>query len=82
MEYEVITAMDGLEGIEMIKRHPDLVLVIFDRSQPLDENDNLIYKEVSNKPRLFIINKCDLLETWSIDNLKSEIKIQIYETKK
>ena len=34
MEYEVITAMDGLEGIEMIKKHPDLVLIISDVNMP------------------------------------------------
>ena len=48
----------------------DLVLIIFDRSQPLDENDDLISKEVGDKPRLVIINKCDLPETWFIDDLK------------
>ena len=34
MEYEVVTAMDGLEGIEMIKKHPDLVLIISDVNMP------------------------------------------------
>ena len=34
MEFEVITAMDGLEGIEMIKKHPDLVLIISDVKMP------------------------------------------------
>ena len=34
MEYEVVTAMDGLEGIEMIKKHPDLALIISDVNMP------------------------------------------------
>jgi len=32
--YEVIDARDGVEGIEMVKRHPDLVLLICDVNMP------------------------------------------------
>ena len=53
----------------------DLTLVIFDRSQPLDENDDLICREAYDKSTLVIINKCDLPENWSIDNLEKKIKI-------
>jgi len=65
---------EGMQRTRLAISHADLVLVIFDRSQPLDENDDLIYKETGNKPKLVIINKCDLLENWSTDDLKLKIK--------
>ena len=34
----------------------------------------LVCKEVRDKPILVIINKCDLLENWSMDTLKEKIK--------
>ena len=65
---------EGMQRTRFAIECADLVLVIFDRSQPLDENDDLICKEVGDKSRLVIINKCDLLETWTSDDLKLKIK--------
>ena len=38
----------------------DIALVICDGSQPLDDNDDLLIREVGLKPKLVIVNKCDL----------------------
>ena len=81
--YIVITDSAGLRGNpeaieeEGIKRartaleKSDLALVLFDPSQPLDENDHLMIKEVSQKSRLVILNKSDLPSAWQPDALKS-----------
>ena len=61
---------EGMQRTRFAIERADLVLLIFDQSQPLDENDDLICKEVSNKSKLIIINKCDLPETWSTNDLK------------
>ena len=66
---------EGMQRTRFAIKRADLVLVIFDQSQPLDENDDLICREAYDKSTLVIINKCDLPENWSIDNLKKKIKI-------
>ena len=58
MEYEVITAMDGLEGIEMIKKHPDLVLIISDVNMPNLEGISMckrIRKEQLQSPPIMMV---------------------------
>ena len=65
---------EGIKRTLVAIENADLNLVIFDRSQPLDNNDDLVCKEVRDKPILVIINKCDLLENWSMDTLKEKIK--------
>ncbi len=66
---------EGVQRTLAAVNDADLILAIFDRSHPLDDNDNLICNEVSDKSRLVVINKCDLPENWSIDDLKKKINI-------
>ncbi|MBT6601570.1 MAG: tRNA uridine-5-carboxymethylaminomethyl(34) synthesis GTPase MnmE [Nitrospina sp.] len=73
-----IIEQEGIRRTRSAIENSDLNLVIFDRSQPLDENDDLICNEVHNKPKLIIINKCDLQERWSIEDLKKKIKSNIF----
>ncbi len=69
-----IIEQEGIRRTRSAIENADLTLVIFDRSKPLDENDDLICKEVHDKSTLIIINKCDLREQWSAENLKEKIK--------
>jgi len=69
---------EGMQRTRFAIERADLVLLIFDQSQPLDENDDLICKEVSNKSKLIIINKCDLPETWSTNDLKVKSNNSIF----
>jgi len=69
-----IIEQEGIRRTRSAIENADLTLVIFDRSKPLDENDDLICKEVHDKSTLIIINKCDLREQWSVENLKEKIK--------
>ena len=69
-----IIEQEGIRRTRSAIENADLTLVIFDRSKSLDENDDLICKEVRDKSTLIIINKCDLREQWSVENLKEKIK--------
>jgi tRNA modification GTPase len=51
------------EGIKRAKAaldRADLALVIFDSSKALDPNDDLLIREVADKPHRVLLNKCDL----------------------
>jgi tRNA modification GTPase len=69
-----IIEQEGIRRTRSAIDNADLTLVIFDRSQPLDENDDLICKEIHDKSTLIVINKCDLPEQWPIENLNEKIK--------
>ena len=38
--------------------------------QPLDHNDELLMKEVGDKPRLVVLNKSDLPATWQSEKIE------------
>ncbi len=67
---------EGIRRTRSAIERADLILVIFDGSQSLDENDELICGAVGDKPRLVIINKCDLPEMWSADDLKLKMNME------
>jgi len=51
------------QGIERTQRAiglADWVLVLLDGSEPLDANDEMLLKEVGDKPRMILVNKNDL----------------------
>ena len=61
------------EGIQRTRRalgEADLALAIFDRSQPLDANDELLLGEVNEKPKLILLNKCDLEARLDVEALR------------
>ena len=45
-------------------------MVIFDFSQPLDDNDELLMQEVGQKPRLVVLNKSDLPSSWQPEQIE------------
>jgi tRNA modification GTPase len=59
----------GLERARGARSVAELVLVVLDRSQPLDDIDRAILRETADRRRLVVVNKCDLHEAWSIDAL-------------
>lgn len=56
---EVIEAM-GIARTRSAIARADLALVVFDNSQPLGADDDLLIREVEGKPCLILINKSDL----------------------
>jgi len=50
----------------------DLVLVVVDRSQPLEAADRRILEETAGTPRVIAVNKIDLPEAWCVEGLGLE----------
>ncbi len=59
-EHPEIIEEEGIQRARAALASSDLALVIFDASQPLDSNDNLLIKEILDKKRLVVLNKSDL----------------------
>ncbi len=66
-----IVEEEGIERARSALDQADLALVIFDGSQPLDGNDELLIREVQNKPRLVVLNKTDLPPRLELQKLRS-----------
>ena len=54
----------GLDRARGARSVADLVLIVLDRSRPLDEVDCAILAQTADMRRLIVINKCDLPEAW------------------
>ena len=52
----------------------DLVLVMFDRSRPIDSGDVEIVEEVKDKKKVFVLNKIDLPEMILLDEIRERFK--------
>ena len=61
----------GIERTLNAVAQSDLALVLFDHSRPLDSNDELLMKEVGDKPRFILFNKSDLDPQWKKDETKN-----------
>lgn len=57
----------GVERARRARSVADLVLVVLDRSQPLDDSDRSILQQTAAVRRLVIANKCDLHGAWGIE---------------
>ena len=62
---------EGIQRTLAALEKADLALVVFDSSQPLNENDQLLIKEVGKKPKLVVLNKSDLPSSWQKDQIES-----------
>ena len=60
----------GIERTRAALAKADLALVVFDASQPLDDNDKLLMLEVGEKPKLIVLNKSDLPASWQPEQIK------------
>jgi tRNA modification GTPase len=61
----------GIQRTRTALEKSDLALVIFDTSQPLDDNDKLLMQEVGDKPRLVVLNKSDLPPLWQQEQINN-----------
>ena len=62
---------EGIERTRSALESSDLAVVVFDTSEPLDDNDNLLMDELGEKPRLIVLNKSDLPTAWHPDQIKN-----------
>ena len=65
---------EGIQRTRNALEQSDLALVVFDPSQPLDANDELLMKEVSEHSRCVLFNKSDLQAQWQPDEIASFLK--------
>ena len=76
-----IVEEQGIQRTRNALAQSDLALVVFDPSQSFDGNDELLMKEVGDRPRCTLLNKSDLEQKWEkkkIDKfLKGEKPISI-----
>ena len=66
-----VIEQQGIERTRAALQSADLALVLFDGSQTLDENDDLLIAEVRDKAKLLLLNKCDLPSKVDEAKLKS-----------
>ena len=62
-------------GVRRAKEKADdaaLVLLVFDRSRPLDDGDRALLAQTAGKTRVAVINKCDLPPAFSPEALDEE----------
>ena len=64
----------GIQRTRNALEKSDLVLVVFDTSQPLDENDDLLMNELGDKPRCILFNKSDLEQKWEKEKIKKFLR--------
>lgn len=63
------------EGVQRAKRAAEaaeLLLVVFDGSNDLTDDDRMVLAATSAKPRILVQNKSDLASKWSLDRLGME----------
>ena len=65
---------EGIQRTRNALEKSDLVLVVFDTSQPLDENDDLLMNELGDKPRCILFNKSDLEQKWEKEKIKKFLR--------
>lgn len=68
-----IIEKEGMHRARAAMERADLVLMIFDGSQPLDDNDHLLIAEVGDKPKQVLINKSDLPRRLDMETLQSRL---------
>jgi tRNA modification GTPase len=62
---------EGIRRTRNALAQSDLALVLFDSSQPLDGNDELLISEVGDQPRCVLFNKSDLEQQWTTDKVEN-----------
>lgn len=65
---------EGIQRTRNALAQSDLALVVFDPSQPLDGNDELLMSEVEGKPRFTLLNKSDLDSQWEKEQIEKFLK--------
>lgn len=69
----------GIERTKRVIQEADLVLLVFDNSTPLDDNDRMILKMTTGKRRIIIINKQDLISKINLQDLPYDILLSSYQ---
>ncbi len=71
---EDIVEKIGVERAKKISEEADLILYVVDSSLPLDENDNEIIELIQNKNTIILLNKSDLDEAVTEEDIIEKMK--------
>jgi tRNA modification GTPase len=72
------------EGVSRARRAwatADLVLVVLDRSQPLEQIDSQLLRETEKTRRVLVLNKSDLPAAWTITELPASDSLEVVSSK-
>ena len=69
-----IVEEQGIQRTRNALAQSDLALVVFDPSQSFDGNDELLMKEVGDRPRCTLLNKSDLEQKWGKEKIDKFLK--------
>ena len=65
----------GIARTRATLEQADLALMLFDGSQPLDDNDDLLIQEVADKSKLAVLNKSDLPQKIDATGLLNKLAV-------
>jgi tRNA modification GTPase len=68
----------GVEKTKKLIDHVSLVILVFDYSSELDEDDQTILKLTANKERIIVVNKQDLKKRLNVNMLPNHILISAF----
>ena len=67
---------EGVARARGAARVADLVLLVLDRSRPLEDSDRALLRETASAPRVVVVNKIDLPAAWGAEDQKPEARSQ------
>jgi tRNA modification GTPase len=73
--------IEGVMRARAAWRTADLVMVVFDSSRPLDEDDLGLLSDTSEVRRLVVVNKSDLPARWTVRDLQLTEAVAVASTK-
>ena len=73
---------EGINRAARVIDEADVLLVTFDKSQPLSEQDMNFIQQHSEKPRVMVLNKTDLPSKWTLDAIEPFLSKKKVEGKK
>ncbi len=75
-----LVEVEGMARSRQAGEVADLLVLVFDRSRPIEQADESLLQETANSRRLFVLNKTDLPSFWPADRLNSEKGRGVVET--
>jgi tRNA modification GTPase len=75
-----LVEVEGIARSRKAGEVADLLVLVFDRSRPIEQADESLLQETANSRRLIVLNKTDLPSLWPTDRLNAEKGRDVVET--
>lgn len=72
-----IVEREGVARAAQAREVADLILLVLDRSEPRTEEDERLLEGTIGRPRLLVVNKCDVQAAWHPSELSSSLQTPI-----